>query len=178
MKEPNWSSCTEEQLWKYVAFHLAKEGIDSVLVGGAVVAIYSAGAYRSGDLDFIVPDEARVKLDQAMLEIGFNKQGRHYVHPQCQHLFVDMPPGPLAIGDDYKIKPQEVSVGKKLIRILSPTDCIRDRLVSYIHWKTRDALDQAVLVAKSSPYDSKTIKKWCAKEKFPEVFEEFIRLVD
>ena len=35
MKEPDWKSCTEEQLRKYVAFHLAKDGIDSVLVGGA-----------------------------------------------------------------------------------------------------------------------------------------------
>lgn len=53
MKEPNWSTCTEEQLWKYVASHLAKNGIDTILVGGAVVAIYSGGAYRSGDLDFV-----------------------------------------------------------------------------------------------------------------------------
>lgn len=50
--EINFASCTEEELWKYVASHLSKKGIDTVLVGGAVAAIYSNGLYRSGDLDF------------------------------------------------------------------------------------------------------------------------------
>lgn len=54
MKEPDWKTCSEEQLWKYVAAHLAKNGIDTILVGGAVVAIYSEGAYKSGDLDFVL----------------------------------------------------------------------------------------------------------------------------
>ncbi len=31
-----------------------KGGIDTILVGGAVVSIYTEGAYRSGDLDFIL----------------------------------------------------------------------------------------------------------------------------
>lgn len=33
-----------------MAWHLEGEGIRSVLVGGAVVAIYTEGLYRSGDL--------------------------------------------------------------------------------------------------------------------------------
>lgn len=53
MKWPNFSKCTEEELWRYVAFHLSAAGIESVLVGGVVVAVYSEGAYRSGDLDLI-----------------------------------------------------------------------------------------------------------------------------
>ncbi|EKO16008.1 IS3 family transposase, partial [Leptospira kirschneri] len=31
------------------------KGIQSVLVGGAVVSIYSRGAYRSGDIDLVEP---------------------------------------------------------------------------------------------------------------------------
>ena len=54
MKEPNWKTCSEEELWKYVATHLAKNGIDTILVGGAVVAIYTEGVYRSGDLDLVL----------------------------------------------------------------------------------------------------------------------------
>lgn len=54
MKEPEWKNCTEEELWQYVAHHLAKHDISTVLVGGAVVAIYSKGAYQSGDLDFVL----------------------------------------------------------------------------------------------------------------------------
>ena len=35
MKDPNWKKCTEEELWKFLGFHLANAGIESVLVGGA-----------------------------------------------------------------------------------------------------------------------------------------------
>jgi hypothetical protein len=50
----DFKTCTEEQLWKYVATHLKTKDIDTILVGGAVVSVYSAGAYKSGDLDFIL----------------------------------------------------------------------------------------------------------------------------
>ncbi|EKR64455.1 hypothetical protein LEP1GSC036_3634 [Leptospira weilii str. 2006001853] len=51
MDEPDWVNADEEGLWKFVGWHLANKGIQSVLVGGAVVSIYSRGAYRSGDID-------------------------------------------------------------------------------------------------------------------------------
>lgn len=56
MQPPDWQRCTEAELWRYVAWHLEGEGIRSVLVGGAVVAIYTEGLYRSGDLDMIADD--------------------------------------------------------------------------------------------------------------------------
>lgn len=42
----DFQSCTEEELWKYVATHLKLNQIDTILVGGAVVSIYSEGIYR------------------------------------------------------------------------------------------------------------------------------------
>lgn len=39
MNEPDWNTCDEETLWKYVAWHLEEAGIETVLVGGAVVSI-------------------------------------------------------------------------------------------------------------------------------------------
>jgi hypothetical protein len=59
MQPPDLSRCTEEELWHYVAWHLEGEGIHSVLVGGAVVAIYTEGLYRSGDLDMVDLDAVR-----------------------------------------------------------------------------------------------------------------------
>jgi hypothetical protein len=47
----NLKTCSEEELWKYVGAHLSKNGIDAVLVGGAVVSVYSDGAYESGDCE-------------------------------------------------------------------------------------------------------------------------------
>lgn len=172
-----FESCTEAELWEYVASGLLKSGIESVLVGGAVVSIYSSGAYRSGDLDFIVSALFKGRLPQAMASIGFQKKGRHYIHLQCAHLFVEFPPGPLAIGDDTSIQPDKKTVHEGLIKILSPTDCIRDRLASFIHFKSRDALDQAVLVARSQPFDINRIRSWCEKENSSHAWEEFRRLL-
>ncbi len=99
MRAIDFSNCSEEELWHYVGSHLSSNGFDAVLVGGAVVSIYSKGIYKSGDLDFIIQNLFKEKLPDAMKEIGFEKHGRHYIHPKCEHLFVEFPSGPLEIGD-------------------------------------------------------------------------------
>jgi hypothetical protein len=178
MKEPNWESCTEEELWKYVATHLAANGIDTILVGGAVVAVYSEGAYRSGDLDLVLLSYLNDKLPEVMSKMGFKvSQSRHYSHPKCKHLIVDFASGPPGIGDDYKIKPAEVKSEGKIIKLYSPTDCIRDRLASYIHFNALECLDQAILVAKKHPFDRTKVKRWCEAEGSPESYKEFERLL-
>lgn len=174
MKKPNFAKCTEEELWKYVGFHLAKEGIEAVLVGGAVVSVYSKGAYHSGDLDLVTQSGLHEKIQSVLESIGFQKiRGRHFEHPECSHLIVEFPPGPVSIGDDYHIQPDSLSVEGQRLKILSPTDCIRDRLASYIHFKARECLDQAVLVAKRQPIDLEKIRKWCKDEGAEGAFEDF-----
>lgn len=172
----DFKNCTEEELWKYVATHLKSKGIDSVLVGGAVVSIYTDGAYESGDLDFILTKMFVKGIPEAMLEIGFIRQGRHYIHPECSHLFVEFPKGPLAIGDDYSIIPEEQEVEGKVIKILSPTDCVKDRLASYIHFKDRVGLEQAVFVAKRHMVNYYKIRQWCEQENALTQYEEFEKL--
>lgn len=170
----NLSKCTEKELWQYVAVHLKKRGIDTVLVGGAVVSIYTDGAYQSGDLDFVKLDLFTSKLEPAMNEIGFVKQGRHYVHPECKHLFVEFPGGPpLGIGEDNSIVAAEEKIDGEIIKIYSPTDCVKDRLANYIYYKADECLDQAILVAKNHPVKLKEIKKWCEGENSAETFIEF-----
>lgn len=178
MKEPHWDFCTEEELWKYVAAHLLSAGIDTILVGGAVVSIYTEGAYRSGDLDFVLLGLLNQKLPEVMKSIGFEvREGRHYQHPKCKHLFVEFCSGPPGIGEDHQIKPAVVKVEGQNIKIYSPTDCIRDRLASYIHFKAPECLDQAVMVAKKHPFDLKKVRKWCESEGGKTQFEEFQSLL-
>jgi hypothetical protein len=171
----NFDTCTEEELWKFVATHLKKNNVDTILVGGAVVSIYSEGAYESGDLDFVLTDMFVKNLPSLMSQIGFIKTGgRHYEHPECKHLFVEFPSSFLEIGEDNQIIPDEVAVDGTIIKILSPTDCVRDRLAGYMYFKSRDNFDQAKLVAKKHPVNLDRIKKWCKGEKHLDVFEEFV----
>jgi hypothetical protein len=51
------------------------------------------------------------------------------IHIQkCKHLFVEFPGGPpLGIGDDNSIEPDEVMIAGTIIKILSPSVCLKDR---------------------------------------------------
>jgi hypothetical protein len=151
-----------------------------VLVGGAVVAVYSRGAYRSGDLDFVELRSGPRSMQDVMAEIGFRRQGRHYVHADCAHLFIEFVRGPLGIGDDTSILPDRRPLGTETLLILSPTDCVRDRLASYIHFDARECLDQAALVARSQAIAWQRVEAWCRAEgpRGPTAFEALRRLLD
>ncbi|MCO4754939.1 MAG: hypothetical protein KC478_10700 [Bacteriovoracaceae bacterium] len=170
----NYESCSEEELWKYVASELTRNNVDVILVGGAVVSVYTEGAYKSGDLDFVLNDFVRTKLNPVMAMLGFTQRGRYYKHPKCEHLFIEFASFPASIGDDYNIEPLEVEHEGQCLKIFSPTDCVRDRLASYAYFSARECLDQAVMVAKKHPINFEKVKSWCKQEKIEKKYEDFI----
>lgn len=175
MNPPDWKHCSEAELWQYVAWHLEGAGIRSVLVGGAVVAIYSEGLYRSGDLDLIMDSFEKGRLEEVLGDIGFiPSKSRYFKHPECDHLFLEFPPGPVEIGEEFPVIPDEIMIGGRALQLLSPTDCVKDRLAGYIHWKSRANFDQAVLVCRrqSERIHFDRIQKWCEAEGAPGVFDE------
>jgi predicted nucleotidyltransferase len=63
---------TLAELGAHVQSHLREKGIDVVLSGGAVVAIYVSGKYVSSDLDFANRFATkRSAVASAMEELGF-----------------------------------------------------------------------------------------------------------
>lgn len=185
MIAPNFKNCSEEELWRYVAWHLEGAGVSSVLVGGAVVAIYTEGLYRSGDLDMVPDDFQRSKIPEVMQNIGFLPgKSRHYRNPECDHLFIEFPPGPVELGDEYPVVPDEIPYQGRTIRLLSPTDCVKDRLAAYIHWKRRACFDQALLVCRRQKerVNLDDVRQWCEQEggqtSFNELLEALIESED
>jgi hypothetical protein len=59
------------------------------------------------------------------------------------------------------------------LRVISPTDCVKDRLAAYYHWGDRQCLTQAELVAKEHPVDLNELKRWSVVE---EKLDEFERI--
>ena len=122
MKEPNWETADEEVIWRYVAWHLADNKIDTVLVGGAVCAIYSEGAYQSGDLDFVALSTMDYKIPKILQSIGFEKKSSlHYEHSKSR-IFIEFVTGPVGIGNDINIEPDYKEVEGHKLYLLSPTD--------------------------------------------------------
>jgi hypothetical protein len=170
----NLINCTEEELWKYIASELSKHEVDVILVGGAVVSIYSKGAYRSGDLDFVINDFSRTKLREVLAALGFHQKGRHFKNSDCKHLYLEFATFPASIGDDYSITPDELVHEGQIIKIFSPTDCVRDRLASFAFFNARECLDQAILVARNHSINFEKVKKWCIEEKIESHYEKFM----
>ncbi|TET34061.1 MAG: hypothetical protein E3J69_06750 [Anaerolineales bacterium] len=163
---------TQAELGAYVQSHLSAKGIDVVLSGGAVVAIYTNGRYVSGNLDFV--NRYFVKrsvIKSAIEELGFKEAGRHFEHHDTEY-FVEFPPGPLAIGEEYNIKIDEFEMETGILRLISPTDCVKDRLVWYYHDGDRQCLSQAILVAQDHQIDIDKIREWSDGEGKLEEFEE------
>jgi len=155
---------TQAELAAFVQSHLREFSIEVILSGGAAVGIYSHGAYVSKDIDLVNAHFAkREKIEEAMRAIGFKPNGRHFEHPDTDHV-VEFPPGPLLIGDSSAVEISELPFDTGLLRAISPFDCIKDRLVHYYHWGDRQCLLQAKLVAKHHDINIVDIREWSKSE--------------
>lgn len=158
-----------------VSSALQRHGIDAVLTGGGAVVIWTGQEGQSFDLDFVSPASDK-KLRAVMGELGFDKRGKDYIHPGTK-FFVEFPSGPLAVGQALANEGDSVTfkVGRRSIRVVSPTFCVMDRLAQYFHWNDRSALDQAVAVAEKHPVNFARIQSWATAEGMTGKLETFRR---
>jgi len=167
-------STTIEELAALVSEALSRAGITAVLSGGGAVQIYTSGMYVSRDLDFVSPASVR-ELSAAVRSLGFERTaGRHFVHPECRFT-LEFPPWPLAVGSQLVREWAEQKVTYGVFQMLSPTQCVMDRLAAYYFWKDRQALDQAVAVARTHGADQVEIQRWSDSEGRLAEFREFVR---
>lgn len=168
------SDLTIGEMAAYIAEHLRANGVDVVLVGGACVSIYSANEYSSFDLDFIITGTStRQKVRACLAEIGFAEKNRYFVHPETR-FFVEFPSGPLAVGDEPPNEISSLGFSTGNLRLLSPTDCVKDRLAAFYHWKDQQSLEQAILIARDNPIDTAEVRRWSVKEGFADLFEKSV----
>jgi len=161
------------ELAAYIDTHLRENGINVVLSGGAAVSVHSDHKYVSKDIDFIGRyDVNHRKVEEVMAEIGFTKTGRYYFHPKTKY-FAEFISGPATVGQDPIGDTVEIELATGLIRILSPTDSVKDRLASYFHFKDRQGLEQAVLIAASNQIDLDDIEAWSIREGKEKEFSDF-----
>src|SRR3990172_1841168 len=98
-----------------------------------------------------------------MEKMGFQEQGRYFVSPETQ-FFVEFPNGPLSVGEEPVKEVSEFKLETGTLRVVSATDCVKDRLCAFYFWNDQQGLAQAVLVAKSQNVDLKEIRRWSKAE--------------
>lgn len=161
------------ELAAFIQDTLRQEGIAVVLSGGSAVSFYSSDKYVSKDLDLVNSDFAkRSKIKTAMMKIGFREQGRYFMHPETP-LSVEFPAGPLSVGDEPVKEISEFELETGTLRVISPTDCVKDRLCAFYFWSDQQGLVQAVLVTESQSVDLQEVERWSRVEGKEREFEIF-----
>lgn len=148
----------------FVASECRRRKISVVLSGGSCVSIYSQEKYVSMDLDFVNAGFTKhARIRDAMQSLGFVEENRYFRHPDTE-LLVEFPPGPLGVGEEPVKQIDEITTTTGTVRIISPTDCVKDRLTWYYHDNDTECLEQAVLVAAANDVDLVEIKRWSEVE--------------
>ena len=161
------------ELAGFISQKLIEAGIHAVLSGGSCVSIYSSDQYVSMDLDFVNAGfTKRERIHKVMTAAGFREHNRYFIHPDTE-LFIEFPPGPLAVGDEPVKEINEICTPCGTLKIISPTDCVKDRLTWFYHDDDRDCLEQALLVAISHNIDFAEVLRWSKSEGKLNEFEYF-----
>jgi hypothetical protein len=163
------------ELAAFVQSHLAVSGIALVLSGGPAVSYYVGKLYVSNDIDLIAEwGLKRGVLNKSMEEIGFTIVGKYYKHPEAIDV-IEILPGPPSVGKEPIGEPLEIELPTGLLRVINPTDCVKDRLAAFFHWGDTETLRQAILVSRETNVDIEGIRRWAESEGHIERFEDYRR---
>ena len=149
----------------------AEHDMKTILVGGACVAIYSNNRYLSHDLDFVT-FETSGKIKKALSELGFEFKGKYFERSDCPY-YIEFVSPPVAVGDELLEQFKTLHTPFGQIELLTPTDCVKDRLASFFHWHDRQSLEQAVMVFQDQNVDLREIERWAKAENHLDKFREF-----
>ncbi|RYZ75280.1 MAG: hypothetical protein EOP06_32585 [Proteobacteria bacterium] len=150
-----------------------KANAEVVLSGGGAATVYAPDAYQSRDLDFIFAFWSSFGISgKPLLDLGFRKENDLYRHDLTRYT-VEFPAGPLAVGGEEIMHWNTLKEDGLLLRILTPTDCVRDRLSWFLLEGDYPALEQALAVATRTTIDLQIIEKWCKAEKAVKEFQIF-----
>ncbi|MBX9692242.1 MAG: hypothetical protein K2Z81_07660 [Cyanobacteria bacterium] len=169
----DWENISLKELAGYVSEELRKRGIETILVGGACVTIYSENRYQSYDLDYVTYEDMR-KVKKALLEIGFVEKARYFQHPECPW-FVEFVSPPAAVGNEYVRDFSSIETRFGKIKLLRPVDSLKDRLGAYYHWNDWQGLEQAINICLEQDIDFSEVERWSSSEGHSSKYTKFLQ---
>jgi len=162
------------ELVAFVQTALRQAGVETVLSGGTCVSMWTVNAYRSDDIDLISDGFGqRGRIRVVMVGLGFSAKNRYFVHPDAT-LWFEFPSGPLVVGEERPRQIDEIPLSTGILRLLSPTDCVKDRLTWWFHAQDRQCLEQAVAVAHATGVDIDELRRWSKGEHMTAAFAAIV----
>lgn len=156
---------TPEETASIVYEILKAKGIEVVLTGGSCMEIYTHSNYSSYDLDFIAnPSIKSEQVKNAMIEAGFEKtKDRYFKHPDNDY-YVEFPTGPVSLGNEEPKEHNELKTHVGTLKLLTPTNCVKDRLCAYLYHNGEECFSQAIAVSHKNEIEKDDLLKWAARE--------------
>lgn len=135
------SACPPDQ-WKFVFVGVLNRHLPrarrAVLVGGGVVELFTAGAYKTGDVDLVCERESVLPLLEAA---RFQRVDRFFMREDLE-LAVDLVGPDLRAGETIQV----AEIRGYQVPTVTVEDAIVDRLLAAEYWKSATDWEQAVLL--------------------------------
>lgn len=153
-----------EETASYICSKLKEKGIKVVLSGGSCMEIYTHSNFSSMDIDFIAsPSYTFKKIEELMLSLGFKKEKKYFKHVLNPN-YIEFPSGPINLGNETPRKFNEIKTSIGTLTLLTPTDCIKDRLCAYIYHRGLECLNHAIAVADLNEIEEINLIEWAKLE--------------
>jgi hypothetical protein len=130
----------------------------AIVIGGLAVEFWTRGAYSTTDIDLYLPHGPAV--DDLLAELGFQRQGRHWVIPE-HDLFIEAPASfPAESEEVYEIT---LRSGYRVL-LLSLEDVLIDRLHQFVSGGHRDVASQALSLLGAEDLDRERLEERAEEE--------------
>jgi hypothetical protein len=160
-----------------ICSHLSAMGFDPVLTGKACAAIYSEGLVDSKSLDFVISEYLVDRIEAVMRSLGFTCLVHRTFGNKALEYEVSFMPPPVVVGDAMVENIHLFKSGKGELRMLNPTDCVRQRLSMYYRFGSESALKDAIAVASKNEVDMNLVERWSGWEWAGDKFEIFKKML-
>jgi hypothetical protein len=139
----------------------------TIVVGGSAIEIYTSSQYVSEDLDLVAPRQEAIKILESW---GFAREGRIWWRSDWK-IAVDL------VGPDYtgsRRRTQIIDTRLGPVRLAAVEDLVIKRLVEAKHFQSREALEQALMLASEyqGRVDEEYLNEFARKEDVVDILEE------
>src|SRR6267378_26 len=151
----------------YLTERLERKKPESVyIVGGQAVETYTAGQFRTGDIDIVTPDSK--VAEEILKQIGFEREGMIWLS-KVLGLAIHIVGLSLRNFEKARI----IRAGPYLVRIVGVEDLIIDRLEAAKFWNSQVDLEQAKALWKGfrKQIDLQYLRKRARQERVEDVLQ-------
>ncbi len=163
-----------------IATAFNREGIAAVLTGPAASAIHTHDRRTCRHLNYaLTPPVSPSRLASALRYLGFDAAPAATSRAHADSGFsIELTEEPVTLGKGDAVLGQTLQLKNGFVRVLSPTDCCRERLLRWKSTQGETEMTQAVDVAARCDVNMPIMRAWMRQQQIFAGWTGFRLLVD